>query len=97
MNTGGLPNIFLRDRKTRTTVLVSVAADKGPADGLSVNPYVSDDGTIVAFDFFASNLVPGDTNKRRDVFVRDLTAGTTTRISVRPAGVRRTGPPRCSA
>ena len=85
VNTGGLPNIFLRDRKTRTTVLVSVAADKGPADGLSVNPYVSDDGTIVAFDSFASNLVPGDTNKRRDVFVRDLKAGTTTRISV-PAG-----------
>ena len=34
----------------------------------------------------ASNLVPGDTNDRADVFVRDLRMGTTARVSLGPAG-----------
>jgi len=52
---------------------------------------VSADGRIVAFTSVASNLVPDDTNGSRDVFVRDLTAGTTTRVSVASDGSQRTG------
>src|SRR5256885_11088533 len=36
----------------------------------------------------ASNLVPGDTNGVRDVFVRDRWAGTTSRVSVSNAGAQ---------
>ncbi|HVE93987.1 MAG TPA: hypothetical protein VNB24_03630 [Acidimicrobiales bacterium] len=43
---------------------------------------VSDDGHLVAFVSWADNLVPGDTNGARDVFVRDMTRGVTTRVSV---------------
>ena len=35
-------------------------------------PAISADGRDVAFMSYASNLVPGDTNHSRDVFVRDL-------------------------
>ena len=45
-------------------------------------PVISADGRIVAFESSADDLVPGDTNFSRDIFVRDRDAGTTTRVSV---------------
>jgi Tol biopolymer transport system component len=47
---------------------------------------VSGDGRYVVFGSRASNLVAGDTNDRLDVFLRDLTAGTTSRVSVTKQG-----------
>jgi Tol biopolymer transport system component len=52
------------------------------ADGDSFNPSISSAGRYVAFNSFATNLVAGDTNGVKDVFVRDRTAGATTRVSV---------------
>ncbi len=43
---------------------------------------ISGDGRYVAFSSQASNLVPGDTNGKIDVFVRDRQTGATTRVSV---------------
>jgi Tol biopolymer transport system component len=40
----------------------------------------------VAFQSLSSSLVPGDDNEARDVFVRDLLTGTTTRVSVDTEG-----------
>ena len=34
----------------------------------------------------AANLVPGDTNKKKDVFVHDRLTGETTRVSVSSTG-----------
>lgn len=48
------------------------------SNGVAVNV----DGTVAAFYSDANDLIPGDTNAARDVFVRDLTAGTTQRVSV---------------
>jgi len=55
--------------------------------GASGDPEISGDGTKVVFDSFASNLVPNDLNNQQDIFLRDLVAGTTIRISVDSAGV----------
>lgn len=52
---------------------------------------ISGDGRYVAFDSTATNLVAGDTNGVRDVFVRDRQAGTTRRVSVRSDGAQATG------
>ncbi|MFH8796147.1 hypothetical protein [Streptomyces sp. NPDC017941] len=65
---------------TGATRLISVAADGGPADGSSGNPVISADGRVVAFTSDATNLVPGDTNGRADVFVRDLRKGGLQRV-----------------
>jgi Tol biopolymer transport system component len=54
----------------------------GPSDACSI----SLDGRYVAFDSGASNLVAGDANGRRDVFVRDLQLGTLVRASVATGG-----------
>jgi TolB protein len=82
-DTNGFIDIFLRDRKTGRTTLVSVDRAGGPADDRSLGVGgVSDDGTVVAFQSNASDLVEGDDiPESPDVFVRDLKAGTTTRIA----------------
>ena len=64
----------LRDRQTGTTEKVSVATDGTQANSISSSPSISADGSYVAFQSDASNLVPGDTNDASDIFVRDLAA-----------------------
>ena len=49
---------------------------------------LSGDGRYAAFESDASNLVPGDTNKSRDIFVRDTQTGTTTRADVASDGTQ---------
>src|SRR5439155_1348546 len=65
---------------------VSVSSTGDQGDGDSFGGAVSSDGNLIAFDSSASTLVPGDTNGASDVFVRDVAAGTTTRISVSSSG-----------
>jgi Tol biopolymer transport system component len=71
------------------TERVSVSSTGSQSDQISgriARPALSGNGRFVAFDSLADNLVPGDTNGVDDVFVRDRTAGTTTRVSVSSAG-----------
>ena len=54
-----------------TTERVSVDSAGRQANSTSAYPAMSGDGRFVAFESSATNLVPGDTNGRTDVFVRD--------------------------
>jgi Tol biopolymer transport system component len=78
----GAFDVFLRDRVTGRTVLVSEAVGGGPGDGPSSGVAVSNDGRHVAFFSDATDLVPGDGNATTDIFVRDVAAGTTERVDV---------------
>src|SRR5207247_2620109 len=53
----------------------------------SYRPSVSADGRYVAFESYATNLVPGDSNGVSDVFVRDTLTGMTACVSVNSSGV----------
>ncbi|HET6162981.1 MAG TPA: hypothetical protein VFG37_04900 [Planctomycetota bacterium] len=64
------------------TTCASVNASGNVGDLGSDLPALSADGRFVAFHSSASDLAPGDTNARRDVFVRDRLTGITTRASV---------------
>ncbi len=81
-------DVFVWDRTTRKTVRASVANDGAEANGASSNPVISADGRYVAFLSDANNLVLGDANDCTDVFVRDLRAQTTVRVSVSSTGVQ---------
>lgn len=70
--------------------LTGQGASARQADGNSQVPTLSADGRYVAFDSYASNLVPGDTNDLSDVFVRDRQTNTTERINVGPGGAQST-------
>jgi hypothetical protein len=85
-DTNAFRDVFIRDRISGTNILVSAATNGLPADGLSFEPVLSADGRFVAFTSSADNLVPNDTNRATDVFVRDLLTGTTTLASVNTSG-----------
>ena len=69
----------------------SVGAGGVLGNGDSFFPAISADGRFVAFMSNASNLVSGDTNGERDVFVRDRAQGTTERVSVATGGAQGIG------
>jgi Tol biopolymer transport system component len=86
-DTNEAEDIFLYNRQNGQLVLVSAAlGSTQPANDLSENPIISADGRFVAFDSRASDLVSDDINGRGDIFVRDLTSGTTERVSVSSTG-----------
>lgn len=84
-------DIYVRNRLTGALTLVSVGVAGAEANGASTGPSMSANGRYVAFTSDASNLVPGDTNGRSDVFVRDITTATTRRVSVTTAGKEANG------
>ncbi len=85
-DTNGVADVFVHDRLTGATERVSLASDGAQANGWSDWPALSADGRYVAFTSLATNLVAGDTNNARDIFVRDRLTGTTTRVSVASDG-----------
>jgi Tol biopolymer transport system component len=70
-------DVFVRDAVAGRTQLVSVATSGGVGDATSRAAAISADGRTVAFESSATNLVAGDDDGRRDVFVRDLRSATT--------------------
>src|SRR4028118_1791903 len=85
-DTNDSADIFVRDTLTNTTTRVSVDSAGNQGNSSSLDPSISGNGRFVAFISNAANLVPGDTNNKRDIFVRDTLANTTTRLSVDSAG-----------
>ena len=86
-----LDDIFVRDLQNDSTSRVSLNSSEAPANDNSGNAAISRGGRYVAFDSFATNLVPNDTNAKRDVFVRDRQIGTTLRMSISSAGAQGNG------
>lgn len=63
---------------------VSVAAGGAVVNGRSHWASLSGDGRFVEFESQASNLIAGDTNNLRDVFVVDRQSGQSSRASIAP-------------
>jgi Tol biopolymer transport system component len=84
-------DVYVRDRAAGTTVRVSVSSSGEEGDNSSWGPCLSADGRFVAFSSVATNLVAGDTNGEPDVFIRELSAGITTRVSQTAQGAPSTG------
>lgn len=92
-DTNGVRDIFVRIEPSGisfpSTARVSVGAGGAEANGASFNPDISGaSGRYVVFSSDATNLVSGDTNGVRDVFMHDRTSGTTRRLSVSKEGVQ---------
>jgi len=85
-DTNGVVDIFVHDRVSGVTDRVSIDSAGTEADAESSRPSISADGRFVAFASTATNLVSGDNNNKRDIFVRDRLLATTDRVSVNPTG-----------
>jgi hypothetical protein len=84
----GAYDVFLKDRTTGNTELISVDSSGVQGNRDSFLAQISDDGRFVVFSSLANNLVTGDTNGKSDVFLRDRLNGTTERVSIRSSGLQ---------
>jgi hypothetical protein len=65
---GGNVHVFVRDRADEKTRCGSVGRKNVEGNGESMNPSISGNGALVAFESDSNNLVKKDTNGLRDVF-----------------------------
>ena len=71
-DTNNAADVFRRDRLTGETIRVSVSSAEAQGNrGSGIGVDVSADGNLIVFGSKASNLVPRDTNRVADVFVRN--------------------------
>jgi ribosomal protein L24E len=99
-DTNGRYDAFLFDRQTKTMTLISKGSG-APANGDSRRPVVSRDGTFVAFESEASNIIPtcgvldlgckGDKNNADDVFLYQVDNGAVSLVSAAADGAAANG------
>jgi Tol biopolymer transport system component len=102
----GSQNLFLRDLSAATTTLISVTTDGSLAASDSYGATFSPDGHSVVFSSAATNLTTnasdapssagssnpyGPNGPSTNLFLRDLTTGTTTLVSATPGGLSSNG------
>lgn len=86
-DTNGRTDIFVRDRVSGQTDLVSLnVTGTASGNGSSDHPLISADGRYVVFESRASDLVAADTNGQSDIFVHDRLTGTTRLVSLNWSG-----------
>jgi hypothetical protein len=92
-------DVFLRDRDVDSdgifdeagqvaTTRISVGPGGAQGNGKSWEVSISGNGRYIAYSSDANNLITGDTNGARDVFLYDRNTGSTTRVSVSTGGVQ---------
>lgn len=89
--TPSVRRVYVRDLQTQTTERVIHAFNGGPPNDDTLQPSISGDGRLVTFHSFATDLVPGDTNAKADVFIVDRDSDTTRLVSVGTGGIQADG------
>jgi YVTN family beta-propeller protein len=90
-DSNGFSDIVLKNRATDTTQLLSTSAAGVLGNGHSLQAQLSDDGSMAVFASDASNLVSGDSNGVRDIFVKTVSSGAIARVSSNSSGAQANG------
>lgn len=93
-DTNGVSDVYLYDIQNSTVELISINSSgtaAGDKESAAYRASISRDGRFVAFQSDATDLVSGDSNLRRDVFLRDRQTGTTELISQATDGTQSNG------
>jgi Ca2+-binding RTX toxin-like protein len=90
-DTNNKQDVFVIDLATGTPTLASTTSSGGLGNDDSSGGRLSPDGTKLVFSSIATNLVPNDTSGLADAFMKDLTTGVLTRISLQPDGTQARG------
>jgi Tol biopolymer transport system component len=90
-------DVFVLDGATGVIHRISVSSSEHQANGSSFGIAISGHGRYCLFSSTATNLVAGDSNGQRDLFLRDRRLGTTVRVDVSSSGSQGNGPARFSA
>jgi uncharacterized delta-60 repeat protein len=90
-DTNGALDAFMKDLNSGALTRVSTSSSGAQADADTNDARFSPDGRYIYFTSIASNLVPGDTNNRWDIFRKDIATGEVIRVSVTADGSEATG------
>jgi len=91
-DTNATDDVFLHDRTLNTTTRISTDATNTEVTGMSTGTVgISGDGTYVVFSSDSTGLVAGDTNAVNDVFIKNTSDNSVSRISERTGGTEATG------
>ncbi len=82
----GLNDIFLRDTLNNTTTLISKSIGGTTGNGASLKPVISDDGTVIAYESLASDILAADADTTSDVYRYIVASGTTELVSTGASG-----------
>ncbi|MGB1251015.1 MAG: hypothetical protein ACPG8W_10405 [Candidatus Promineifilaceae bacterium] len=86
-DTNGVNDVFMYDVATELVTRVSVSANGAQGNLGSKDPAVCNDGEYISFGSDATNIVAGDTNNTRDIFIRHIETGWTEVLTRRADGV----------
>ena len=78
-------SVCLQDRRTLETTVVARRTDGEIVRAFAVPMSVSDDGRLVAFVAPFADVVPGSSDTRRQLFVRDTVAAVTNPVTISPS------------
>lgn len=82
IDTKGMSNVYMLYIASGEIEKISTAHDRAqPANGASSAASISANGQWIAFSSIATNLIEGDNNGRRDIFLRHVPSGKISRIS----------------
>jgi len=90
-DTNTLDDVFVHEMSSSATQRVSVTSSGTEGNLDSYAPSISPDGRYVAFESNSSNLVAGDSNLVKDIFVYDRVSGNISRLSVDSVGTEANG------
>src|SRR5665648_507164 len=79
-------NFYFANADPGDITRISVNSDEMEADYASSLSSISANGLFIAFTSTATNLVEGEVNEFFQIYVRNITSGTTELISVSPVG-----------
>ena len=83
-DTNDTTDVFVRTLATGFVQRISLSSGGAQADSYSSTGGWAPDGNSVVFYSSATNLVPGDTNGEKDLFIKNLASGTVSRVSDTP-------------
>lgn len=84
-DSNGFDDIFIHDRQTSQTTLISIAWNGAAANGRSDTPAISANGRFVAFGSFAWNLAGDEAYLFYGIYLHDRQTGQTTHVSSKHA------------
>jgi hypothetical protein len=84
-------DVYVKDLSTGALTLASTSDAGTKGNDYGLEPFLSGDGTKVAFRSSATNLDPADTDSFDDVYVKDLSTGDLTLASTSDTGAKGDG------
>lgn len=69
---GGGFEVFARDLIANQTARISDTRDGAAGGDQSLRPAIAGNGRFIAFESTSARIIPGDRNKARDIFLREL-------------------------